>query len=940
VLDPAIAAQYGLSYNGPAACEPASVAAAGPPFVPAATYFTAVGLEQSYGKPSQTTPDFGALVTNTGITLGEAFGIATAAGGFLAGVGGGLTGGFFSEIFPFATYAGDWVLASTAGEVAETAPAVTEGFAGAMEAAGVGLEAGGIGFSIVLGPVAIIEVCEVVAGVAAYEVYENQQNLNQLNNLPNLLAQAENTPPDLNTFVTDTTRLGLTKLTETLVAETLPDVSSTAPLPAHGPSDPVFLITSGSGGSGAVESSFTYADWNGIAWQATTSGGWFDLTCQGDSSGKNCPQADSFNASIHFVDWSGKNRIAARLSNNFTIIDPSPSSTEKPCPADPNTGLSTSADLSTCSSYVASQIQYMYQGNQYTLTLSHLPVFTSSTTIYFTQQGQQQTAAVTAQGLPSPAISLVSGSLPAGITLLPSSAQGNGNAAFQYAGNQAAQQGTYQVTLQAQNAYGTTTQAFTIVIAQQLQITSPSALTANYGQPVSFLVTTTGVLPMTLSIAPGLLPSGLSFHDNQNGTATISGTPTEVNGNTTGCITYTGQPPCTPPGITATNGQGTVTQPFNAYVNPPPQPVLTINTATFVAGASNSFTVTTTGATTPVEFVFVPNGLGMDPSWLSFHDNGDGTGVLTGTPPEGTSGSVMFYLYAIANVPGSGAFQNNNNFNPTFTINVNNQPTFLTPTTATFTVGDPGSFTITTNQTSGTITDSGALPNDIEFTDNGNGTATISGTPAAGAGGVTTLQLSIVGNTGTGTQALNIQVNEKVAFTSAPYANFYVGQENSFAVQVSGYPLLSSAPVAQSQTAANYVPGVQFAVEGVPGDLSYSNLNPEGYNTGTLTISGNPSSADLGQHTVFIGADNTIDSYNGSGPATSQTLTLNIAMPGDVNGDGVVNCTDFDLVKASFGTYRGQPGYNPAADLNNDGVINIEDLAIVSRHLPEGTVCH
>jgi hypothetical protein len=61
-------------------------------------------------------------------------------------------------------------------------------------------------------------------------VAENQQNLNQLNNLSNLKAQAMNTPPDLNALATDTSGLGDTKLTESLVAQTLPDVPSTTPL--------------------------------------------------------------------------------------------------------------------------------------------------------------------------------------------------------------------------------------------------------------------------------------------------------------------------------------------------------------------------------------------------------------------------------------------------------------------------------------------------------------------------------------------------------------------------------------------------------------------------------------------------------------------------------------------------------------------------------------
>lgn len=52
------------------------------------------------------------------------------------------------------------------------------------------------------------------------------------------------------------------------------------------------------------------------------------------------------------------------------------------------------------------------------------------------------------------------------------------------------------------------------------------------------------------------------------------------------------------------------------------------------------------------------------------------------------------------------------------------------------------------------------------------------------------------------------------------------------------------------------------------------------------------------------------------------------------------SCADLQLVKASFGTKRGQPTYNPLADVNNDGLVNIIDLSMVARALPAGTVCN
>ena len=55
------------------------------------------------------------------------------------------------------------------------------------------------------------------------------------------------------------------------------------------------------------------------------------------------------------------------------------------------------------------------------------------------------------------------------------------------------------------------------------------------------------------------------------------------------------------------------------------------------------------------------------------------------------------------------------------------------PATTTFTVGSPGTFTVTTaGGPVPAITSSGTLPPGVTFTDNGDGTATLAGTPAAG----------------------------------------------------------------------------------------------------------------------------------------------------------------------------------------------------------------
>ena len=61
-----------------------------------------------------------------------------------------------------------------------------------------------------------------------------------------------------------------------------------------------------------------------------------------------------------------------------------------------------------------------------------------------------------------------------------------------------------------------------------------------------------------------------------------------------------------------------------------------------------------------------------------------------------------------------------------------------------------------------------------------------------------------------------------------------------------------------------------FTMTGLPASLQTSSLNPAGFATGTLTIQGTPSAADVGVHQVQITAQNAV------GVAAQQTLLLEI----------------------------------------------------------------
>jgi hypothetical protein len=80
-----------------------------------------------------------------------------------------------------------------------------------------------------------------------------------------------------------------------------------------------------------------------------------------------------------------------------------------------------------------------------------------------------------------------------------------------------------------------------------------------------------------------------------------------------------------------------------------------------------------------------------------------------------------------------------------FTLTVNEAPSITSDASATFQVGAAGSFTVVTGHsypTPPTLSETGALPSGVTFTDNGDGTAALSGTPDVGTEGTYTLTIT------------------------------------------------------------------------------------------------------------------------------------------------------------------------------------------------------
>ena len=89
-------------------------------------------------------------------------------------------------------------------------------------------------------------------------------------------------------------------------------------------------------------------------------------------------------------------------------------------------------------------------------------------------------------------------------------------------------------------------------------------------------------------------------------------------------------------------------------------------------------------------------------------------------------------------------------------------PNITSANSATFTVGQPGNFTVAASGSpTPALMEGGTLPGGVTFTDNGNGTATLSGTPAANSAGSYSMVLTASNSVSTATQNFTLVVNSQ-----------------------------------------------------------------------------------------------------------------------------------------------------------------------------------
>ncbi len=477
--------------------------------------------------------------------------------------------------------------------------------------------------------------------------------------------------------------------------------------------------------------------------------------------------------------------------------------------------------------------------------------------------GKAGTFAITSTGNPTPTLTYTTTpALPTGIGIT-----NNNNGTLTLAGTApAGSQGVYMVTATAANSAGTAVQTIALTVNSGLAITSAGSASATAGKAFSFTVTTTGTPTASLA-ETGTLPSGITFRNNSNGTATLSGTPGTTSGGT-----Y-------PLTLTATNSTGSASQAFVLTVNQTPT-FTSAASLTETAGTAFGFTVATSGSPTAALTA------GSLPTGVSFSDNGTGTGLLSGTTavPAGT------YSIALTATNAGGTATQTITLTVKAAGSTTNQkvPSFTSAATATVTAGSALNFSVTTlGVLPTTISESGTLPSGVTFRSNSNGTATLSGTPSSTSGGTYPITLTASNTSGTVTQSFVLTVNARPSISSGTSASATVGATFNFTVTAHGAPT-------PNLTEAGALPtGVTFV----------DNAN------GTATIAGTPGVAQGGVYRLTITATNTFGS-------TSQTFTLTVSQAPSITSAATATATHGKAFTFTFTS----SGY-PAATLSRTGTV-------------------
>jgi gamma-glutamylcyclotransferase (GGCT)/AIG2-like uncharacterized protein YtfP len=226
------------------------------------------------------------------------------------------------------------------------------------------------------------------------------------------------------------------------------------------------------------------------------------------------------------------------------------------------------------------------------------------------------------------------------------------------------------------------------------------------------------------------------------------------------------------------------------------------------------------------------------PAWLTFEDHGDGAATLSGTPANADVGAHAVALL----VTDSGGLTDTQTF--TITVaNVNDAPAFTSSPVTTATEDALYTYAVTADDPdlihgdALTITAT-TLPAWLTFEDRGDGTGTLSGTPASADVGEHAVALRVADSGGlTDMQSFTITVaniNDPPEFTSEPVTAATQDAPYTYTVTADDPDLIHGD-------------ALTITAPTLPAWLTF-----EDHGDGAATLSGTPANADVGAHAVAL----------------------------------------------------------------------------------------
>jgi uncharacterized repeat protein (TIGR01451 family) len=439
--------------------------------------------------------------------------------------------------------------------------------------------------------------------------------------------------------------------------------------------------------------------------------------------------------------------------------------------------------------------------------------------------------------------------------------------------------------------------------AMSLAVSANPTSFATAGTPIifSYVVTNTGNITLggvgvsdpLAGLSPVTCPATtLAPGAAETCTATYVTTAADV---ATGSITDPTMATGTTPSATVVTASASLIVPWLVA------PVITSAASTTVPeNNAMSFTFSATGTPAPVLTL-----TGTLPKGLTF-TGGTGSATLSGTPT-----STGTYALTLTATSSRGTVTQ------AFSLKVTGlatAPTITSAKTATATVGTAFSFTVKTNGSpTSSISESGPLPTGLALLDLGNGTATLSGTPAAKTGGVYPITLSAKNTQGSATQAFTLTVRQAPVITSVASATAATGTAFSFTVIASGYPaptLSHSGKLPNGVTFKNN--GGTATISGTPTTggvftltLTASNAAGKSTQTFVLTVSQAPAFSSAATRTVTVGRAFTFSVKATGAPAPAIVQTTPGSLPAGVTlvdlGTGTATLSG---TPATAGTYQ------------------------------------